>query len=129
MLKNRNAYRRSLARLVLVGLLLRIAVPAGFMPTTLDDGWFLKLCPDGMPMSVMMALLGHDHHHHGEEPSPYQQCDLGGGLADAISLPDLGPTASTCLASSDQALGDQPAIPTRALAAFQARAPPPSRTS
>lgn len=56
------------------------------MPGALSDGWYLKLCPDGMPANVMLALLGHEHHHHDADAqiASFAQCDLGGiGVADA----------------------------------------------
>lgn len=131
MLKNRSAARSLLARLVLVGLVLRVAVPAGFMPTNLDDGWFLKLCPDGMSMSVMTALLGHDHHHHhqlgGEDTEPYQQCDLGGGLADDSALPTGEQFTTNGLVTLAQTQPLQDLALASTASAFQARAPPHSR--
>lgn len=57
-------------------------VPVGLMPQATSDGWWLKICPDGMPHSVMMALSGHEHHHHEAETETYQPCDLGGVLFD-----------------------------------------------
>lgn len=129
MLENRSIASRLLARLVLVGLVLRVAVPGGFMPADLDDGWFLKLCPDGMPMSVMMALLGHDHHHHHDDSTPYQQCDLGGGLADEDSLHSVEQLVASCLPASTQATIAQVFAPGTAASVFQARAPPHSRTA
>ena len=107
------------ARLVLFALVLRIAVPAGYMPANLGDGWFLALCPDGMPAHVMVAWLGPQHQHHGQHqnltnddshhsphhmgydsgPLPtaadlpqYVQCDLGGGLAFEADLHSCGPS-------------------------------------
>jgi len=124
MLQHRLTPRRLLARLVLVGLVLRVAVPVGFMPSNLDDGWFLKLSPDGMPMSVMMALLGHHHQHHGEEAQTYQQCDLGGALADETTASNSQQLIAACLNLSPH----HPLAPRVALSAiataFQARAPP-----
>jgi len=81
-----------------LALLLRIAIPLGYMPTASDDGWYLKFCPDGMPAAAMVALFGdtHQHHHVGhhsshntaqhadvqnDEHAGFAQCDLGGGLA------------------------------------------------
>jgi len=70
-------------------MLLRVAVPVGFMPSSLADGWYLKLCPDGMSDSAMMALLGqHDHSHHHQSgdssEQSFDQCDLGSGFASAV---------------------------------------------
>lgn len=129
MLVNRSAARSLLARLVLVGLVLRVAVPAGFMPTNLDDGWFLKLCPDGMSMSVMMALLGHDHHHHhdGQDSDPYQQCDLGGGLSDDNALTTGEQFTTNSLAALEQTLPTQDLVLAVTARTFHARAPPHSR--
>jgi hypothetical protein len=45
-------------RLALLAFLLRLLVPLGTMPAALSDGWFLKLCPDGLPAQVMARLLG-----------------------------------------------------------------------
>lgn len=62
------------------------------MPSALADGWYLKLCPDGISASTMMALLGqqdHGHYHgHGMESGDsseqsFDQCDLGSGFASA----------------------------------------------
>lgn len=73
-------------------MLLRIAVPAGYMPSSLAEGWYLKLCPDGISASVMMALMGqqdHSHHHShsmdqdGSSEQSFDQCDLGSGFASA----------------------------------------------
>lgn len=130
MRRNRCATRNLLARLVLVGLVLRVAVPAGFMPTNLDDGWFLKLCPDGMSMSVMMALLGHDHHHHHQgttDSEPYQQCDLGGSLADEDALTTGEQFTTNGFAALAQAQSPHDLLLASTASAFQARAPPHSR--
>lgn len=54
------------------------------MPADTEDGWYLKFCPDGIPMQLAMALFGHDHAHHahlvhqGQEQVEYAQCDLAG---------------------------------------------------
>ncbi len=88
--------RRFLASLALLAMLLRIAVPSGYMPSALADGWYLKLCSDGISSSAMTALLGqedHSHHHHhggdtqssGSEQA-FDQCDLGSGFASALVL-------------------------------------------
>lgn len=57
--------RAGLLRLALLGMLLRIAVPAGYMPAALADGWYLQLCPDGLSAAAMVALFGEGHRHHG----------------------------------------------------------------
>ena len=76
-------------RLLLTSMLLRIAVPTGFMPAALEDGWYLKVCPDGLSMQTMMAVFGHQHAHHGDEDEQFVQCDLGGGLGALAVLADV----------------------------------------
>ncbi len=70
---------------LVTALLLRIAVPQGLMPA--DDGWFLKICPDGLPAKVA-AIFGDEHaHHHGHENSEtYSQCDLSGFGSGDLAL-------------------------------------------
>jgi hypothetical protein len=73
-------------------MLLRILVPAGYMPGALTSGWYLVLCPDGISSSVMAVLMGESSHHHHHMPqgesgssadNDYKQCDLGSGFAGA----------------------------------------------
>ncbi len=60
-----RANRRTLSLLLLATLLLRAAIPDGYMPAALGEGALFKLCPSGMPATVMAALTGaeHDQHH------------------------------------------------------------------
>jgi hypothetical protein len=97
-----------LTRIAFGAMLLRVLVPAGYMPSDLDDGWYLKLCPDGMPVSVMVALFGHEHQHHhhpnaqGGAAAPeitYAQCDLGGTLSA-----DIDATAHVAVPASEAQL-------------------------
>lgn len=91
--------RRLIACIALLAILLRAAVPAGFMPGSLTSGWYLVLCPDGISSSAMMALLGeqqdHSHHHMHAQGSgtpgsdssanaSFNQCDLGSGYSSAF---------------------------------------------
>lgn len=87
-----SKHRRKFAGLALLATLLRVAVPAGFMPASVADGWYLKLCSDGISDAVMMALLGQSDHHHQHADAPghdsgsgqtFDQCDLGSGFASA----------------------------------------------
>lgn len=51
-------------------MLLRVVVPAGFMPSSLSEGWYLALCPDGVPVAWMVEFLGHDHHGSAATAAP-----------------------------------------------------------
>ena len=82
--------RRVLSYLLLGALLLRVFVPAGFMPTDVGGGWYLEICPDGLTPAAMQVFVGDDHHHHhhnrgdqAESANPVF-CDLGAGFASAL---------------------------------------------
>jgi hypothetical protein len=51
---------------VSLALFLQILTPAGFMAGSIDDGWPVVLCPEGLPAGFLAN--GHDsddaHHHH-----------------------------------------------------------------
>ena len=126
---------RLLGAAALAALALRLVIPTGLMPSSVEDGWFLKLCPDDMPAEVMAALLGeddhhhHHHHHHGGEKDGvasvvYVQCDLGSLLGLDV-LDDV-----SALAAEVEPLPELQFISQHALVArnrwlaAQARAPP-----
>lgn len=67
-------------RVILGSFLLQTAIPVGYMPAAVEDGWFVKLCPSGLSVEWMTTLLGHNHDHHSEGEESFVQCELGGGL-------------------------------------------------
>ena len=68
-------------------MLLRVAIPVGFMPSGITGGWYLELCPDGMPEHVMVALYGEHHAHHGAgSDNLFFECDYGSGATGAFAL-------------------------------------------
>jgi len=134
--KSPKPAKRSLLGAILAALLLRIAVPVGYMPTALDDGWYLQFCPDGMPVQVMVALFGpsHQHHHqhqgghHADNPTAaapsYSQCDLGGALgAEAVDVSVLLVTSPLLSHASRFKLSDETVV-AATIHAYQSRAPP-----
>lgn len=50
-----------LRRLALIAMLMKLVVPAGFMPGDLLAGEWLTVCPQGLPA----GLLAQSPHHHG----------------------------------------------------------------
>lgn len=108
-----------------IAMLLRVAIPTGFMPSSINDGWFLQLCPDGMPTHVMVALFGKHHLHHGDSNGgTFFECDYdGGAIGDALLAQALlcctAPVANTLVASNNEFR----ALKKRVLG-FSARAPP-----
>lgn len=49
---------------VSLALLLQCIAPPGYMAGSLDNGWPVVLCPEGLPA----GFLEHEHHHHDEGP-------------------------------------------------------------
>ncbi len=76
---------RTLFALTFAALVLRVLVPAGLMPNAVaDNGWYLSICPDGLPAQLAHKLLGHAHHM--DKPgSELVQCDLGAGFGQAVA--------------------------------------------
>lgn len=115
-----------------MALLLRTVVPAGYMPAPLTSGWPVQICPDGLPVGAIAALLGqaHAHHHHGhsassDDPAALpEQCELGAGFAasaavSGVSLQTPGQfplPLGLPIPSTDLAGNERPA--------FRPRAPP-----
>ncbi|MEQ9451034.1 MAG: hypothetical protein RJQ07_05565 [Pseudomonadales bacterium] len=84
--------QRLTAFALLTVLLMRVAIPAGLMPN--QDGWFLKICPDGMPARVA-AVFGDEHaHHHQPDNELSAQCDLSGPALQEITLPISTPATA-----------------------------------
>lgn len=100
-------------------------IPTGYMPASVDGGWYLELCPDDMPAHVMQALFGEHHAHHGSgSDSTYFQCDYDSGVtSDAIVQAEFSVVAAAKYASVVEVADTLPAKGRRA-SAFQSRAPP-----
>ena len=66
MLKSRRIRLLCLVAFVLPVLLLRAAIPAGFMAASVDGTWQIVLC------QPQMMAGGHHHHHHAgmQDPMP-----------------------------------------------------------
>jgi hypothetical protein len=85
---------------ILATLLLRAAIPDGYMPAQPGSGLLFELCPSGVPDGFMMAIAqsDHQHHHHATESgdSHYDaaQCPIGHLLSAAVAVDSDWPTAS-----------------------------------
>jgi len=90
MIRTTPLRHRAVTALAVAALLLRVVIPVGFMPSGIAGGWYLELCPDGLPRQVVVALFGEHYAHHGHHGvgggvSVYH-CDYGGGAAGAWLL-------------------------------------------
>ena len=116
--------RQTLFLFTAIALMARVVVPSGFMPASVDSGWPLQLCSDGLTAEMMAGLLGHHHHHHEHSNDAPKQCELGTALtAEAIVdssafEPELNSGRTTLfLPTTDQARNGS-------LLHFRSRAPP-----
>jgi hypothetical protein len=83
------------ALVVAAALLLRVAVPAGFMPVVEDGRFTVLICSGAGPVKAVAAMPGMDHatHHRGEAEPP-KSCAFSDlslqalGGADPIQLAD-----------------------------------------
>lgn len=74
-------------------LLLRAAIPAGFMPAAAGSGLWFEFCPEGVPaefMQLLSGVAGHDYGHtdHGHPGHDADPCSLGHMLLSAASVDD-----------------------------------------
>lgn len=109
---------------VSLALLLQSLAPPGYMAGSLDDGWPVVLCPEGLPP----GFLGHQGHHHheqaaGEDLSLDGHCPLGGMLDAATALQAPAPDTDQAGYAAFRTLYRSPA-PSRQLEGHPARAPP-----
>lgn len=93
--------RRGCFVALLATVLLRAAVPAGYMPAPIGSGLLFELCPAGMPAGFLEALTDAGRHaHHAEEPA-------GGEHFDAEHCP-IGQLLSGAAAVDSQWLNPEP---------------------
>jgi hypothetical protein len=122
----RSSHARNSVALAAVSLalLLQALAPPGYMAGSLDDGWPVVLCPEGLPS----GFLGqHGHHHHqetsGEDMSLDGHCPLGGVLDASVSLTALNLDAGQTIYATSLSFYRPPAAQRR-VESHPARAPP-----
>lgn len=131
----RPRHRRPPTSLLLAAaltLLLRTLVPAGYMPAPLTSGWPVQICPDGLPLAAVEALLGqaHGHHHHGGDPASGddtampEQCELGAGFAASAAVAGISLQIPAQRPSPARFIKPPAHTSLDELPAFRPRAPP-----
>lgn len=85
--------------LLSAALLMRAAVPAGYMPASAGSGLLFELCPENVPAEFMQMLAGERdrHHHHADHGNDGHHCPMGHMLLSAFAVddhwqPDFAPT-------------------------------------
>lgn len=125
MQRQEAAKRAMLALLLACALLLRIAVPAGWMPVSDAQGTRLVPCSGAGPMEPGLPMahagMGAGHTHHGKAPEPHDGdhgCAFGSlslalaqPPAPALALPPLVVAASSRLPAFVAAIGRGLAAP------------------
>ncbi len=106
---NRKPHYRLALAAVLATLVLRAAIPAGFMPSAAADGLPFEMCPSAVPAAILAAMSGAGHHHgHGSEPAGKHfdtgSCPIGQSLSyavavDAFAFADIPPAAAALAAT------------------------------
>jgi|GEM_PF-892565 hypothetical protein len=111
--------------LAAIAMLVRVSIPTGFMPASVDDGWYLQLCPDGMPAHVMVALFGEHHAHHGgSADSTFFECDYDSGASGAVLIDSSMHAASEFDTSNARYAAVTTLTSSKRLLGFRSRAPP-----
>jgi hypothetical protein len=125
----RSRHRRRLSLLLLATLLLRAAIPDGYMPASPDSGLLFELCPSAVPAGFIAALGGSDHHqHHGASDGSgahydASQCPIGHMLSSAAAVDDLWQFDAISL-RPDFATNPDKTLPSRILLFHRSRGPP-----
>lgn len=104
----RTTGTRRVALLLLATLLLRAAIPDGYMPSRVGSGLLFELCPSGVPAGFMEALAGAatgHHHAHGTGDETHfdaSQCPIGhflsmAAVSDDVPALDVIPAPATAV--------------------------------
>lgn len=73
-------------------LLLRAAIPAGYMPASGDSALLFELCPEGVPAAFLQFTAGTsgEHQHHAGHGADKHHCPIGHLLLSAFAIDDHG---------------------------------------
>ena len=74
--------------LLFCALILRVLVPAGYMPAWSGGTPTLQLCPGSVPAAAPMAGMHHGAVKHEAPASPEQPCDFAGLAAPVLGSAD-----------------------------------------
>jgi Protein of unknown function (DUF2946) len=114
--------RELITSILLVALVFRGLVPAGFMPSS-DRPFSIEICHDGFP-TQLLSHHSHDGNRHSGSASHLEHCLFGSG-STAGPAPHVAPVLSvalTCLGSVLTAVVSLVSV--RLVHVPQARAPP-----
>ena len=127
----RSTDTRRVALLLLATLLLRAAIPDGYMPSRVGGGLLFELCPSGVPAGFMEALAGvgpgHHHAHEADDEAHFDasQCPIGHFLSMAAIVDDV--PVSDILPAPAVSIGWIVATPAPlARRLYRSRGPPPA---
>lgn len=73
--------------LLVAALMVRAAVPAGWMPSVDRGGVRIVLCTGYGPVTVVLDAAGHVHKDEPQHKAPHDPCPFGLAAAKALDLP------------------------------------------
>jgi len=119
-----SVWRRLTVGALVSGLVLRSAIPLGYMPGNLLAGELMVLCPTGMPKAVLVILSAHHVHDADVSVDADRDCPIGSALKPAwitdTGLGDVALDTAQTATSTDLLIS----AVTRPVRAYHQRAPP-----
>ena len=115
------------AGLLLLGaaLLLRAAIPLGYMPSAAGSGFLFEFCPENVPAEFMSMLAGdHGHHAHHTDHDDNHHCPVGHLLSSAFAVGDQVAFATTPLSPDFDAVTHSFGVSASPRKNYNSRAPP-----
>jgi hypothetical protein len=96
---NRFSRQSAFLAIVVATLMMRAAIPVGYMPASEGSGLLFELCPTAVPAEILAAMSGSDHaHHHGGDAGDShfdaEQCPIGQLLSLAVAVDIASPVDS-----------------------------------
>ncbi|MBT2187827.1 hypothetical protein [Sphingobium nicotianae] len=120
LIRQSDLARGFLAVAMVLALLMRIAVPAGFMPTSIDGKLVVQLCtgtgPATMTLDIGKDAPAPDKHKMADSPCAFSG-GFAGGLIDAVAPVVLAPALALLQLVNGAAIAD--------LTVHRLAAPPP----
>ena len=96
----RSSAKRLIGTIV-AAFILQSAIPLGYMPSSIADGIFVELCPDGLSANFVAAITGDHHAHHADDGSAFEQCEVGQSIQPAAASADFAHTIQKLALASE----------------------------
>ncbi len=120
---NRSLHFRIASGWLVTALLLRAAIPVGYMPAAIGGELLFEMCPSAVPADLLAAISGQNHHasHHAGHHDGAGEAHTDGRHFDASHCP-IGQVLSAA-AAVDHDQGSTAAAPQATLVVAASQAP------